>query len=650
MANKNRLLVWAVPLLVMLSALIYLPTLKYDFVWDDTSLIKENPDLDVRNPLALFSRSFAVVQASGEYQRNQYYRPLVSLTLWADKRLHGLNPHGYHLTNLILNALACLLAALLLGDMTRLQARAPRVLPVLLGGLAFSLHPAHVESVAFIAGRTDILMAVFLIPACRFLWRFRSRPGWATLLLTLVCFVLALLSKEAAIVFPVLALLVLIGDRVGDTRTKLGAVPAENPGLSQALRGLSGNSPPLSRQRTRRSVLLLLLVLVAVGYLFLRSAVLKGYAPSWEQTGIGMRLMLSLNALGRYTLVSLLPFLHKLVYPGPEAFARFGWPSVVGLAANLVLGWLVVIYFRRKSGDSPGLLKPKAGTVSLVFGAVWFFLLILPVCNWFPPGVSYLAERLVYLPVLGLIFALTGAALTATGSSRRVGYFLVPVAALYVLLLGVDTMKRLPTWRNNLTLYQTMVKETPESPHAHDNLGVYYRETGRIPEAVKEHRQAVALDPNHAPAHNNLGTALFESNDLKGAMTEYRTAVRLAPDFALAHNNLGVALQQSGNDAEAEREYRTAVRLQPTLALALNNVGEMLMARGQLDSALAEFRQAIRYQPGYALPYYNLGRVYEAQRRVNDARTAYQQALTIMPDFTPARQSLQQLNSPPSGR
>jgi Flp pilus assembly protein TadD len=586
-----------------LAGLVYLPTLKYDFVWDDKTLIQENPDLDVRNPVELMGRSFAVVQASGEWQRNQYYRPLVSLSLWSDKRLWGLNPFGYHLTNVLLNVLAAVLVALLLSRMLPF-------FPALLGGLAFALHPMHVESVAFVAGRTDILMTVFLSVAALALVRYRNRPTRGLLAVTVLGFTAALFAKEAAILFPLVALLYL-GWPLKRERT--------------GKRGHDAESCPL--------LIVVILAVVALVYLVVRASVLKGYVPRWEDVTLTQRLLLVVNAFGRYAFLAVVPFLHRVIYPGPAQFAAFGWPTLFGIAAFGALLWLAV----RFKGSLPGL------------GSAWFVAFMLPACNWFPPGVSYLAERLLYLPTAGMVIAVValgsakGTHFRAVSPTRPLVRAIGLLVAIYVAAMALNTILRLPVWRDNPALYRAAVREAPDSPDAHDNLGIELKNAGDVQGAIREHRQAVALQPDHASAHNNLGSALFEAGDAQGALREYREAVRLAPDFALAHNNLGVALQQANDLKGAEAEYRQALKLQPGLALAHNNLGEILMSRVKLDSAQAEFRQALASQPDYVLAHFNLGVVQERQGRFDDAEREYRAALQKMPDFQPAQDGLRRI-------
>ena len=341
--------------IVALAGLLYLPTLRYDFVWDDRSLITENQDLLAPAPFGFFGQSFTHWWANQGRIPHEYYRPLVISSLWLDRRLSGLKPLGFHLTSVLLNCGVGVLVVLVLAEMLG------SFWPALLGGLAFALHPTHVESVAFVSDRTDLMMTLFILLAFIALLRYRRRPSSTRSVLTVVPFAAALLCKETAALFPVLAFFVLL------------------PELRQPAR------------RRRALVLVGAMAAVVVAYLVARAAVLTGAAPAWGDIGPGLRFMLAVNAFGRFAFMAVAPFDRHIRFPDPQALAAFGWPTVAAVVALAGLAWMVV-RFRRK----------PAGT-----GSLWFFLFILPACNLVPPGPSYLSQRMLYLPTVGAVNAAT---------------------------------------------------------------------------------------------------------------------------------------------------------------------------------------------------------------------------------------------------
>jgi hypothetical protein len=297
---------WHVVVIVVLVGLVYLPSLKHDFVWEEHTLIAENRDLDAPTPLVLFGQSFTHAWAVQGLGPHSYYRPLPMASFWLEKTLWGAKPMGFHLTNVVLNAVAGVLVALLFMELLG------SLWTALLASLAFALQAAHVESVAFIVGRTDILMTFFLLSASLALLRYRKQlnPGW--LALTIAAYMLALLSKEAAILFPVLAAFVL-------------------------------------RPKRKDWALWGGLVLVAAGFLAVRALVLKSPGASWGLVNATQRVFLVLNAFGRSVVFTLLPFFHRVRYGDLLGFVRFGWPTTAALAAFVALFWFAVKGLSRKS-------------------------------------------------------------------------------------------------------------------------------------------------------------------------------------------------------------------------------------------------------------------------------------------------------------
>ncbi len=612
MTRLHPALVVLIPALA--AALLYAPSLKFGFVWDDRALILENPEIRSPNPFRLFAQSFTHSWAVRGLGPHAYYRPIVTLSFWDDHKLWRFNPLGYHLTSTILNAVATAVVAVLALLLFR------SFWPALFVGLVFALHPAHVESVAFVSGRTDLLMSLFLLIALILLIRGRSLV-WAAVL-----FALALLCKEAAILFPALVLVC-------------------NPG-----------------QSPRRRLLLTAFVLAAVAttYLAARTMVLRGPQPAWGDVTAAQRVLLFLNAVGRYAFTTVFPFYHRLTYPNLVEFASAGWPTPVGL---LTLAATVYALWRERNS-------------AVGLGSGLFLLTLLPASNLFPPGPSYLSERLLYLPTAGAVIAIVALVCRLPKAWSR------PAAIAGLLLctaMTASVLYRLPIWKDELSLAETMVRERPHDPQARGQLGRALLERGQTRSAIDELRTALQLDPGATDARYELARSLRESNDLAGAEAELKELLRQNPDFpdahallgtvlleqgdnqaaiealsvalrqtpndAMLHNNLGVALDQLGRVDEAEQEFRRALELAPNLALAHNNLGEVLLRRGDQQAALAQFRQALASNPDYGLALFNLGLLHEAQGNREEALRALLRAQELMPDFSGVAEALRRIRS-----
>jgi tetratricopeptide (TPR) repeat protein len=522
---------WLVPVLAALvCAVIYLPTLKYQFVWDDEQLVTANERLNAANPLSLFGQSFMSQPHESEATRVQYYRPLTVLTLWLDRHMWGQNPFGFHLTNVLLNALALVLLSLLL---VRLAGRS-QVWPVLLGIGVFGLHPARIESVAFISGRTDLLATVFVLLCLLSLWRYARSRRWPWLGVATASAAAAMLAKETAVLLPLLVVAMLFWPGWGASRAQ----------------GHIGK-----RARNRLAVILPASAVLAC--LVVRWFVLGSGALPAGSAGAGQRLFLFLNALGRYGQLAVFPFTHRLLHPDRAAFAAFNWPTVVGLLLLVSLPWLAWRFRSRAPG----------------FAAAWFLLFILPSSNLFAIGLTFLAERLLCLPLAGVSIIVLAVGRARPGPRRNVIMLLL---FAYTGLMAADTVRRMPVWRDPVTLFQTMVRESSGS----------------------------------ANAHLNLGDALFKRGELDSAGREFRAAIRLDSGYAEAHGNLGIILARTGRPDSAFDQFRLARALDPELAPVYVNIGNCFVARGQPDSALNSFWTAIKLQPDLPEAYINLNRLY----------------------------------------
>ena len=546
---------------------MYLPTLRYGFVWDDEHLVTKNARLETANPLQFFGQDFMPSRHGSDATRIQYYRPLTVLSLWLDRQVWGLNPSGFHLTNVLLNALVLVLLGLLLCMLSG------RSWPGLVGLALFGLHPAHVESVAFVSGRTDLLAAVFALSCFLCLVRYagrgqspaeRTRPQSGTVpagvwpVAAVMCCAAACLSKEVAVLLPLVGFVML--RHLGCSRRRAGIATA-------------------------------VLAAVVVGYILLRSAVLGSSALAVGSAGFSERLLLFLNAFGRYGRLAVFPFIHRLVYPDRAAFAAFGWPTVAGVCLLLLLCWF----------------GWRARRSTLGLGAMWFLAFILPVANLFSIGDTFLAERLLYLPLAGLaVMALSVEQLRPTW--RRT---LIPLLAGYALLMAVDSLSRMLVWRDPVGLFRTMAAEAPNSSDAHLNLGAALLNQEKDTLAAEaEFRRALAIEPRNPVAHNNFGDILRKRGELAAARQEYADAVSLDPGYAEAHGNLGIVLLQTGQADSALAQLRQARMLSPNLAPVYVNIGNCFAALGWPDSAKSSFWKAIRLQPGLVPAYVNLSRLY----------------------------------------
>ena len=604
---QSRFPVWLpAVLLALLTLALYWPATSHDFVdYDDGLYVLENAH--VTGGLTVES----VQWAFGHPEAGNWH-PLTILFHAADVQLFGVKPWGHHLSSVVLHALNTALVFLLLWSLTGATWRS-----VLVAAL-FGWHPLHVESVAWVAERKDVLSGFFgllaLISYTRYA-RQRSRvesrrpaaPGGPApdsrrpaldYSFTLFFLTLGLLSKPMLVTWPFVMLLL---DYWPLGRFKPGRV-----------RGLVAEKTPFFA------------LAVAASVLTFEVQKHAGFVAGFEYLPPGARLG---NAL-----ISYCRYLGKLFWPtGLSVFYPYpgDWPvAEVLLAGGLLLGisWLLFVARRR----SPWLLM----------GWLWFVGTLVPVIGLVQVGDQSMADRYTYLPSLGVLILVVWGAHELT---RRLQHQLTASAvagcAAIVCCVGLS-WEQLGYWRNTETLFRHALAVTEHNHIAHNGLGDVFAKQGRTDEAIREYQEAIRIKPDHAEAHNNLGNALAKKGQTDEAIRQFREAIRLKPDDALGYCNLGVVLVGTGHTDEAIRLYQEAIRLQPDDADAHNNLGTALANKGQTDEAIRQFREAIRLKPDDADAHYNLGNALAQKGQTDEAIRHYQETIRLKPDHAEAHNNM----------
>lgn len=514
------------PILVgILAGGLYLNTLGNAFVFDDEPAIVANPLIrDLRNLPTIFLTDYW-----RDPERGLYYRPLTVASFAVNYALGGLNPLGYHLGNLLLHAGVTLLVYPLA---LRLHLDQPGAVAA---ALLFAVHPLHTEAVAAGVGRADLLAALFSLLSLLLYLRRDPLP------LSLGAYLLALLSKENAIVLPAILLIADLGD------------PEATPS-----RGLLRRARDLVTQRGMHRYLPY--VGVTALYLGVRSLVLGGLqlpSPSYldnplAHTDPGTRLLTALVIVAKYLGLFILPLHLSADYSYNAIPLVTSAADPRFLVAALALGLLLLL---------------MATGRALSFGILFFGLTLLPVANLLFPVGTIMAERLLYLPSFGLSF-MAGAVFSwgfrAFGGKPLSGLTqrsLLLSFGVVLFLCSLRTVLRNREWRDQFSLFQSAIAVSPGSAKVHNNLGVHYGMHGQLLEAQREFEEALRILPRYPEALFNLGLIYRRRGLLAQAEQAYRTAIRVKPNFPEAHQNLAVLYRLQGRQEEAERELREVERL-----------------------------------------------------------------------------------------
>lgn len=582
--------VWAALALVALVALAYGPAFRAGFVWDDDDYVTDNATLDGVAGLARIWLEPGAVP--------QYY-PLTFTSFWLEHQIFGDAPAGYHATNVALHALNAVLAWRILVALG---------LPgAWLAAAIFAVHPVHVESVAWVTERKNLLSGAAYLAALLAALGLADAPsetGPAAAadrrrrgLVVLGCFVAALLAKTVTCTLPIV-LLLLVWWRRG--RIEARHVRAVAPLLAI---GLALACVTIWMERTH------------VG----------ARGAAWDLSFVE-RALIAGRALWFYAATLAWPHPLAFVYPRWTVDASALWQWIFPLAALVVgLGtWLA----RDRLGRGPAVaLTGFAVTLAPALGFV----------DVYPMRYTFVADHYQYLASLFLIAP--AAALVATWTARfGTGSRL---AALPLLaLLATLTWRHAATFHDPETLWHDVMAKSPRASIAPINLGIWLQQHGRADEAVALFEQALRLEPDDAEIHGNLGIALAALGRRAEARAHLERAVALAPASAEAQNNLGNARAQEGALDEAAAHYRRAVELDPRYPDARNNLANVLVQQGALDEAIRQYEAALAADRRYAAAHANLAAVLTRLGRNDDAIAHYRAALDLDPSQADAARGL----------
>lgn len=500
------------------------------------------------------------------------WHPLTWLSLMADATLFGPGPAGFHTTSVALHAGNAALFFLLLQAATR----APW--PSALAAALFAVHPAHVESVAWISARKDVLSLLFLLLSLAAYARYVRRPSPGRYALLAAAFALALMAKPSAAALPVLLLV-------------LDAWPLGRIGLA-GLRGLRQAWAAL------RPLLLEKLPLLAMAgacyWLNTAFGALPSQVLDAEAIPAGLRLGNAAVSLWAYLGTLLWPLDLAVFYPFPAAI------SPVRVAAAL-LALLPALALLARFGTRRG--WPAAG-------AAWYVLALLPVLGLFQHGfLPARADRYAYVPFLGAYLLLAFGSWTLL-RDRRLGrpcWFAASLAG--VALLIPLTRAQIALWGDTAALFRHAEAVVPGNWPAATFLGNELRRLRQYPEAAAAYHRALAARPDHGAALNGLGLALEAMGQADQALEAMREAARLNPGHPMGYYNLGSFLLRRGLLDEAEANLRRAAQLAPDRAYARQGLGQLHLRRGRPEEAGREFRAAREMDPGYPGVSLGLGQV-----------------------------------------
>jgi protein O-mannosyl-transferase len=542
---------------------------------DDDFYILKNPflrDFSLHGVKAIFT-SF--------YQTN--YHPLTTLTFFLEYNWFGLNPIPYHLLNVVLHLANTWLVFRLAEQLSGKR------LTALVVCILFAVHPLHVESVAWISERKDVLYAFFYLSSLLYYLRY-LRSGYKAqyYLLALLLFLASLFSKSAAVTLPVVMV-------IADWYT--------------------------GRKITSRSIMekipfLLLSILFGVLAILSQHAggAINNYASAYSFV---TKFFIFTSALCFYCIKLVLPAGLSILHYSPYILGNtLRWYYYLSLPFLLLLTWLVV---RR----SP--LRKE-----MIFGVCFFIAAISVMLQIIPVGSAYVAERYTYVAYIGFFYIIGQwmSGITA-GKWRNIS---IGAFAAITLFFSCLTWNRIDVWKDDTTLFNDLVDSNPEIYSAYLYRGDLRRSEGDLPGALDDYTKSIALNPEFAETYSKRSNIYDAIGNIRAARADYDILIRLKPDYAIAYNNRGWDNFQLGNIQAAFADYDKAIAIDPNYAQAFNNRGWAYYKSGNMQAAIADYSKAISLSPRFDKPYYNRAAIRFEVGDFGAAIEDYNSILKLHPD------------------
>jgi protein O-mannosyl-transferase len=592
---------WVSLALIAANLIVYASVWHHDFVnYDDDQYVTSNPV--VLRGLTWHGVSWAFTTG---YAVN--WHPLTWLSHMLDVQLYGLDPGPHHLTNLLFHIANTLLLLGLLHRMTGALGRSAFVAAL------FAVHPLHVESVAWVAERKDVLSTLFWILTLWAYVEYVRRPNLYRYGAVLLFFALGLMAKPMLVTLP-FVLLLLDFWPLGRMRMRL------NPAGGWAFSG--GGWDAVMDLVWEKLPLLALAVAASIVTLIVHRQ--GGAVISLSATPLKLRVA---NAL-----VSYVVYIGKMLWPVHLA--------VLYPYAQSIPGWWVAGALLTLVGISVAVIWAGARHPYLPIGWLWYLGTLVPVIGLIQVGDQAMADRYTYVPLIGLFIVVAWGIpdLLAHWPLQRIA---LPVAAgLVILACAIAARSQLQYWKDSTTLWTRALAVTTGNNIAHNNLAIVLADQGKLDEAIAHYSEALRIKPDYATARNNLGLALADEGKLDEAIAHYSEALRIKPDYADALNNWGAALAAEGKLDEAIAHYSEALRIKPDYAGAHNNWGIALASEGKSEEAIAHFSEALRIKPDYADAHNNWAGVLASEGKLDEAIAHCNEALRIKPDYADAHNNL----------
>ena len=561
------------------------------------------------------------------------WHPLTWLSHMLDCSLFGLNPAGHHWVSLLLHLASAILLLIVLARATRAPGPSAFV-----AGL-FALHPLHVESVAWVAERKDVLSTLFLMLTLWSYVLYAERPTMTGRVRTLALFALGLMAKPMLVTLPFVLLLLDVwplgrltlparglGGLPGGKGTGSGAGdPAGGGDGPEALRSADGSASGAKsvRESPPRTTLAALVAEKTPFFVLAAASSVITYIVQRRGAAVSSLDLVPLHYRAANALVSYAAYLGKMLWPSNlvAIYPHPGMSPVWQMAlAVLALGAITVFVF------AAPWRRPWLAT-----GWLWYLGTLVPVIGLVQVGAQAMADRYTYVPLIGVFVMIAWGIPALLPEWRGRAATLGAVACATLVVLAALTWNQTAYWKNSLVLFRHTLAHTKNNGPAENNLGTALLRQGRADEAIGYFNHILRMKPDTPFAWMNLGVAFVQQGKLDEAVRAYNETLRLTPDSAQAHYGLGVALLKQGRYNEAGEHFAAVLKTSPDHMNARFNLGGVLLQEARWEEAASLFRSLIEVNPANASYHRSLGIALAGLGSRNEAVAQYSEALRLKP-------------------
>ena len=574
-ANHSKKLLFS--LFVGLAAItfaVFSPALQNQFTnWDDETYVSNNFLITQLNTNNL-QKIFTTPVSSNNH-------PLTILSLALNYQVSGQQPKAYILTNIALHIANTLLVFFIIYILTKRKLWAALIVCIL-----FGIHPMHVESVAWISERKDVLYTSFLLLGLLSYLYYRKEGRLWKMAVCFLLFTCSLLSKSAAVVFPLLLLLIdYWQDRQFDKKAWLEKVP-----------------------------FLILALIFGIIAILTQSEKAIGNLDTWAWW---QRLLFASYGLLMYVVKLVAPVQLSAFYPYPEMGKSL--PIVFYLSPIVVTILGVLVWYSTKK------------TKSICFGVLFFLISIFLVLQWLPVGDAIMADRYTYVPYIGLFFII-GYWFERLLQKEQIHFAWITAAALlfWTGWLGYTTFERTKIWKNSEILWTDVITKHPDRiALAHNNRGNFYRNQGEISKALQDYNKALKINPLYYRAYGNRSNIHLNNGNYEAALNDVNKVLELSPNDVNAISNRGIIFSRQQDYDKALQEYNRALQLQPNHTNTLGSRAALLNSLGKHQEAIPDFNRFLAARPSNHLMHNLRGSTYHQLKQYSKAVDSYNKAIQL---------------------